>query len=234
MFNYKEDTPEFTDINSESYKGLRLYKTPSGTYLPSVTTILGAKDKPWLDNWRNMLGHDKAQKETDRCAARGTAVHLMCENYLKNQTIEEVTSGQPRDYIKLFNQIKLALNNKVSNIRAQEIALWDENLGAAGRVDLVADYNGVPSIIDFKTSNGNKTEDMIEDYFLQCTAYALMYYYLYDEVIEDIVIIITVEKGIMPLVFKKKIDDYVAPFMRQIKSFNQQKGHLVEKANEEL
>jgi hypothetical protein len=234
MFDYKEDTPEFIDLEVKSFRGLRFYQTPEGVYLPSVTTILSSKDKPWLDNWRNMLGDKKAQKETERCAARGTAVHLMCENYLKNQPIEEVIADQPREYVKLFNQIKLALNNKVSNIRAQEIALWDEKIGAAGRVDLVADYKGVPSIIDFKTSNNNKTEDMIEDYFIQCTAYALMYFYRYGELIEDIVVIITVEKGMMPLVYKKKIDDYVAPLLQQISDFMDAKGDVVEKANAEL
>lgn len=234
MFQYKEDAPVFIDLNSISYCGLRLYKTPSGKYLPSVTTILGDKEKPWLDNWRTSLGNKKAAAETKRCADRGEAVHLMCEQFLQNIPIDEIIANQPREYITLFNRIKIALNNKVSNIRAQEVALFDEVLGLAGRVDLIADYQNVLSVIDFKTSNNFKSEDMIEDYFIQCTAYALMYFYMYGEVIENIVIIITPEKGAMPIVYKKKIDDYVAPLLRRIADFNSSKGHLVEKANETI
>lgn len=233
MFTTYENCPQFVDLDTKTINNMRFYKTPSGILLPSITTVLGAKEKPWLDNWRQMLGDKKALVETERCAQRGTAVHLMCEKYLQNTPKEDVIKGQPPEHIKLFNQIRLALN-KVDQIRAQEVALWSEQLGVAGRVDLVAEYNGKLSIIDFKTSNNNKTEDIIEDYFLQCTAYALMYYQLYDEVIEDIVVIITVEKGLMPLVFTKNINEYIAPLLTRIKDFKMKKKDTLEKINVEV
>lgn len=233
MFTTYENSPQFVDLNTQTINGMRFYKTPSGILLPSITTVLGAKEKPWLDNWRQMLGDKKALAETERCTQRGTAVHLMCEKYLQNVPKEEVTKNQPPEYVKLFNQIRLALN-KVDQIRAQEVALWSESLGVAGRVDLVAEYNGKLSIIDFKTSNNNKTEDIIEDYFLQCTAYALMYYQVYGEIIEDIVVIITVEKGLMPLVFTKKIDNYVVILLNRIKDFKKMKKDTLEKANAKI
>ena len=82
-------------------------------------------------------------------------------------------------------------------------------------MDCVGDYDEVPSIIDFKTSNNNKDKDMIEDYFLQCTAYAIMWFEMTGERIEDIVIIMSVEKGMVPLIFRDKIDKYVNPLMKR-------------------
>lgn len=220
MFTYKVDTPEFQDISTVTKKGSRWYNTPNGPY-PSVTTILShGGDKQWLADWRNMLGPKKADKESKRCADRGTAVHEMCELFLMNKDVDEVVRGRQREHVALFNQIRMALR-KIDQIRAQEVALWSDQFKIAGRVDCIAEYNGTLSVIDFKTSNGMKDESMIEDYFLQCTAYALMYFELYNEPIEDIVVIITSEKGLMPLVFKRKIDDYVAPLLARVNKFHE-------------
>lgn len=209
-------TPNITELKDKITNGQRWYTTPSGVKYPSVTTVLGAKPKPHLEAWRQSLGPKKAAKETKRCADRGTAVHLMCEHYLNN--VKNPTKGQSIEDTKLFNQLKFRLNN-INNIRAQEVPLYSKALKIAGRVDAVGEYDGVLSIIDFKTSNNNKDEQMIEDYFLQCTAYAIMYEELFGEFIEDIVVIIAVERGMVPLVFKRKIDDYVVPLVERINMF---------------
>lgn len=218
MFDYVEQTTVLPEVDTITIKNKRWYETPNGTY-PSVTTILGHEEKPWLNDWKNMLGEKKANKETKRCSKRGEAVHLMSELYLKNVPIEEVTKGQERSNIQLFNMIKLAFNKRINNIRAQEVGLWSDQLMLAGRVDCIAEYDGVLSVIDFKTSNNDKDEKMIQDYLLQCTAYALMYTELYGEPIDDIVVIIAVENGLMPLVYKKKIDDYIEPLMVRLNDF---------------
>lgn len=210
------NVPQYDELDAKIINGLRWYTTPSGEKYPSVTSVLGHKEKPWLENWRQMLGPQKADKETKRCADRGTAVHLLAEKYLNNE--EGFTKGEKVEHIRLFNQIKLKLN-KINNIRAQEVPLYSEQLKVAGRVDCVGEYEGVLSIIDFKTSNNNKTEEMVGDYFLQCTAYAIMYHELFNEPIEDIVVIVAVEKGMMPMVYKRKIDDYVAPLLERINMF---------------
>lgn len=213
--------PHYQELDAKIVNGQRWYTTPEGNKYPSVTTILGVKEKPALKEWQLSLGVDKAKKETDRCAARGEAVHYMAEQYLKNE--EEPTKGQEQSNIKLFNQLKFKLN-KINNIRAQEIPLYSDVLGLAGRVDCVAEYDGVLSIVDFKTSNNNKNEQMVEDYFLQCTAYAIMYNELFDEPIEDIVVLIAVEKGMTPMVYKRKIDDYIKPLLERINMFKAKYG----------
>lgn len=208
--------PPFVELDSKTINGQRWYTTPNGVKYASVTTILGIEKKPWLENWKKALGPFKSAKETKRCADRGTSIHCITEKYLKNQ--EDPTLNESLSNKKLFNQLKLRLNN-INNIRAQEIPLYSHTLHIAGRVDCVADYDNILSIIDFKTSTNDKLEHMIQDYFLQSTAYALMYDELFDEFIEDIVILIAVEKGIMPLVFKRKIDEYVEPLLRRINKF---------------
>ena len=194
----------------------RWYKCPNGGTYPSVTTVLGDVEKPGLEAWRQMLGTKAADKETKRASDRGTAMHEMAEKYLMN--VENPTKGyQPSD-IKLFNQIKVRLN-KIDNIRGQELQMYSERLRLAGTADCIGEYDGTLSLIDFKSSTNVKGEDLVYDYFLQCTAYALMYFEHYDEPIENIVIIMGVEKGMVPMVFTGVIDDYVQPLLQRINTF---------------
>jgi len=210
------DQPNYKEITAETKNNRRWYPIREGVSYPSVTTMLGHAPKPWLEEWRESMGREKADIETKRCSDRGTAVHLMAERYLQND--KAPTKKQLGDHIKLYNQIKLTLN-KVDNIRAQEIPLFSDRLRLAGRVDVVGDYDGKLAVIDFKTSNTPKDLGMVEDYFLQSTAYAIMYFEMFDVPIEDIVIIIAVERGMVPMVFVKKIDDYVKPLLDRINTF---------------
>lgn len=194
----------------------RLYVTPNGNKYPSITTVLGDGDKPWLTSWRESLGEKRAAKETKRTADRGEAVHLMIENYLKNDS--NPTKNQKQEHITEFNSIRLRLK-KVDKILLQEGALYSDILRVAGRVDCVGEYDGVLSIIDFKTSTNDKSESMIEDYFLQATAYALMFEEQYGINIEQVVIMMTTERGIIPLVFKKQIHEYVEPLVQRINTY---------------
>mgnify|MGYP000029224441 CR=1 FL=1 len=216
------DIPELRKIiQKNKIGGLRYYETPEGNEYPSVTTILGAKEKPHLDRWRKMLGEDKAAKETKRCADRGTAVHEMAEKFLNNDP--EATKGYKPVYVGDFNKLRFALN-KIDNIRSQEVGLYSDTFKYAGTVDCVAEYMGVPSVIDFKTSTNNKTFDMVQDYFKQCTAYALAWEERTGELIEDIVVLIAVEKGLTPLVFKEKIENWIPALLEDIDKFNVRYG----------
>lgn len=214
MFNHLTQ-PNLKELETkQSASGKRFYKTPEGVWYPSITTILGIGEKEWLTDWRNMLGAKKADKETKRCAKRGSAIHELTEKYLNNETID--TSQYHHEYINDFNKLKMRLN-KINNIRGQELALYSDQLKIAGRVDCVGEYDGILSIIDFKTSTNNKYKKWIFDYFLQTTAYAIMWHERTNEAIEDIVILMTVENGMMPMIFKEKIDEYVAPLIKRIR-----------------
>jgi len=217
MFIHLGAPVDIPDIQSTTLpSGIRHYVTPDGNSYPSITTVLGSGEKPWLKNWKNMLGEDKAKKEMERCATRGTAVHELVEKYLNNE--EKFTRGYDPQHIKGFNQLKFRLNH-INNIRLQEAGLWSDRLGLAGRVDCIGEYEGKLCVIDFKTSNNNKDKDMILDYFLQCTFYALAWFERTGEPIEDIVILMNVERGMVPLVFKEKIDKYIEPLLERISTY---------------
>lgn len=211
------DTPTLPELKVTTLaSGKRTYVTPEGNKYPSITTLLGFKEKPWLEDWRNSLGHTKADKENKRARDRGDAIHAMNEKYLNNDP--SPTTGYAPDAIRGFNQVKFRLN-KINNIRCQESALYSDTLGLAGRVDCIGEYDGVLSIIDFKTSTNNKNDEMVEDYRLQCTAYAIMWHEMTGEPISNYAIIMSVEKGMVPLVFRGEIDKYVAPLLHRIDKY---------------
>ena len=216
MFTHVE-IPELPKIiQKNKVNGKRYYVTPDGNEYPSVTTVLGDKEKPWLEDWRKMLGDNKAKKETKRCADRGTAIHEMAEKYLNNEDFK-LRDYKP-EYVKDFNKLKMKLN-KIDNIRGQEVGLYSDRLKIAGTVDCVAEFDGLLSIIDFKTSTNNKTKDMIDDYFKQCTAYAIAWHERTGEAIEDITIIIAVERSLMPLVYTDKIENWIPALLNDITQF---------------
>lgn len=202
-------------MNSVDTPTGRFYTTPTGDKYASITTILGDKEKPGLISWKQSLGDVAAKKEMNRAADRGTAVHLMIEKYLNNDPTP--TTNQRLEHIVEFKSLKLILNN-ISDIIIQEAALYSDTLQVAGRVDCIGLYNGKLCIIDFKTSTNSKNRDIIQDYFLQTTAYAIMFEELYNIVIEDVIILMSVEKGV-PLVFKGKVDDYIHPLIKRINTF---------------
>lgn len=199
----------------------RFYTTPNGNKYPSITTILGAENKAWLTDWRASLGAERADKEMKRAAARGTAVHEMVERFINNDP--SPTAGHKHEHIPDFNMLRTQLR-KIDNVYTQESALWSDVLKCAGRVDCVGEYKGKLAIIDFKTSTNDKNSSMIEDYFLQTTAYALMFQERYDIQIDDIVILMSVEKGAVPLVFQRKVEDYIEPLLQRVNAYHKKHG----------
>ncbi|NBX87552.1 MAG: hypothetical protein EBQ97_03415, partial [Bacteroidetes bacterium] len=87
--------------------------------------------------------------------------------------------------------------------------------GLAGRVDLIAEWDGVLSVIDFKTSKKIKKTEDIQEHFAQCTAYAGMYEEHVSVPIDQIVIIMGVENE-KPLIFIEKTEDHINNLVEHI------------------
>jgi genome maintenance exonuclease 1 len=188
--------------------GRRYYQTPDDIAYPSVTTILGAKkDKTHLNNWIQRVGYEQADKIKVQAGNRGTAIHSICEDYVLNK--EHFPEGVMPANIMTFKCIKPALDKHVDNIRAVEAPLYSHRLKTAGRTDLIAEFDGVLSIIDFKTSLKEKKEEWITDYFLQATCYSMMAEELSDLEIKQIAILIAVDGQPEPQVFVKDRQPYV-------------------------
>jgi len=204
-FHHVEKTWNLDELVAKTTEEGRKYFTEDGKSFPSVTTVTGHRKQAFFAEWRR-----NNPQESKRVLVRGNKLHSVIEDYLNN---EEVPKDDHRAY-EQFDNIKSLLHN-ISNIRAQESALYSPLLCLAGRVDCVADYNGVPSIIDFKTSKRLKTKDQIEDYFCQATAYAIMWQQMTGEKIPQIVILITTANGEVQEYVERPVN-YVGPLKRKI------------------
>ena len=205
MFNYCSPR-ELSDLKSETFPdGKRYYTLEDGTRLPSVTTVLGAQKKQAIFEWRQRVGEVEANRISKQATSRGTNVHTICENYLNNK-VDYMKDIMP-DALEYFLSIKPFLN-KINNIHYQEAALWSKQLGMAGRVDCIGEYEGELAVIDFKTASRAKSRDSIMDYFWQTTAYSLMYEELIGVPINNLVIIMAV-KDSQPLIINEKTSDHI-------------------------
>jgi len=183
----------------------RYYRTPDGDF-KSVTNILGERlDHSALDAWKKRIGEIEAKKISQQASRRGTAIHNLAEQYLLNN--KDYAKGAMPINIQTFNTIRSILDKNIGTIYGIEALLYSRLLKAAGTADLLAEYNGVNSIIDFKTSKRIKTEDQIEGYFLQTTAYSLMVSEHTGINFPQIVIVMMVDNE-DPLIFIKKARDY--------------------------
>ena len=205
-------------LNTVYENNRRFYLTPEGNKYPSITSVLGANpDKiKILQKWRERVGEAEANNISQKASHRGTAVHQICEDFLNNE--KEYINGAASDSVEMFGSLKPILTQSVGNIYGQELALYSDRLGVAGRVDLIAEWDGVPSIIDFKTSARPKKLEWVDDYFMQCSGYAAMYYEMTDFPIKDVVIAIMVD-GDSPQIFKGKVSDWLPSLARAIVNF---------------
>ena len=212
-FNHVDLPNKLPDITTETIKGKRFYVTPEGKKYPSITTVLSGRNNEGIVKWRESVGNDVANQIMRQAASRGTAVHNLVENYLNNEEL----SKQDVLPTALFTLLKPELDN-INNIRIQEGGLYSDYYGVAGRVDCIADYKGVLSVIDFKTSTKEKNEDWIENYFIQGSAYAEMYKEHFGEEVTQVVILITTEEGTTQ-VFKKNKVDYLPQLKEAVQDF---------------
>jgi hypothetical protein len=197
----------FPDIETEYVDGKRYYKTPVGN-LPSVTTVLGQKLRnQGIEEWKARVGEEEARKVSTQAATRGTAVHDLCEKYLRNDPNYK-RGAMPFNLIT-FSGIKKHLDMCVGSVYAMEAALWSKRLGTAGRTDLLAGWLGVNSVVDFKTSKRKKDEEDIESYFVQATCYSMMAEELTTLKFPQIMVIIAIDHEDTPQVFVKSRDQYV-------------------------
>ena len=223
-FKHVENKAELDSLTTKYKDGMRLYESPTGKFLPSVTTVVGWDKQKFFAEWRR-----KNPKESKRVLARGNKLHTLIEDYLNNkfdvESAEDKSKVSP-DILDLFLMMQPNLNN-IDNVYAQEVPLWSEQVGLAGRVDCVAEYNGQLSIIDFKGSTREKREEDIDNYFEQATAYAIMWHERTGVRIDNIVIIIASEDGTTQ-VFEKKPINYVKSLYNKILKFRREHQNELE------
>jgi len=212
IFKHIELESNFDSLSVENKAGVRYYKSPNGKWLPSVTTVTGWSKREFFKEWRE---NPNNRRESKRCLTRGNELHTLIEDYLNNN--EDFWGDKLPINVELFKQIQPELE-RIDNIYAQEVPLWSNTLGLAGRVDCVAEFDGELSIIDFKGSTKSKKEEWIENYFRQATAYAIMFQEKTNITIKNIVIMVANEDGTNQIFVKKPLS-YVKGLYQDIKNF---------------
>lgn len=214
MFIHTPNTKPLPNLKRKNEDGRRVYYDDDGVKYHSVTNVVGSIDQQGLEEWRKAVGEDVANYVSRKAMNLGTKMHTMVETYLYNKKNTEKNLFAKAH----FDNIKPLLQ-PITNIRGLEEKMCSKELGLAGTADCIAQYNGELSIIDFKTSSKKKQEDWILKYFLQTTAYAIMWEEITGEKIEQIVILITGEDGSRDEYIRNK-QDYIEELHRVIERFN--------------
>ena len=222
----------FKDVKEVNIGGIRHYKLGNECY-PSVTTVLGALPKPeQLQKWIDKVGTLEAERIKNDSADRGQAMHGYIEDYLCGCIELNGTGITFHPGYFMAKDLKPYLD-RIDNIHCLETPLFSSKFKLAGRVDCIAEYDGVLSIIDFKNARKLRTSDMITNYFMQTTAYAGLYEDMTNIRVDQIVLLMAVENK-APQVFIKNPKNYIKPLVAAIKNYNKQveqfKG-LLEDAN---
>ena len=207
---------ELPKLKRQNIDGARYY-TVNGRPMVSITSVTSHWNKHIFVDWRKRIGEAEANRITRRATSRGTATHSLIENHLLNKEVE-FDKPSPK---MLFLQSKETLKN-INNIYALEESLYSEELGVAGTVDCIAEYNGELSIIDFKTAEKPKPRAWIENYFVQAAAYACMFFERTGIPVKKLVIIMTCENGDVTVYeeydkikYMKKLVLYIQKFVEE-------------------
>jgi genome maintenance exonuclease 1 len=201
---FKHNTINLPRLEAQEINNRRYYVTPQGKFYPSITTLLGQCSKESIESWKKSIGEENAKQISEYACALGENLHYVIEKYLDNDPnfLEKTTIHSKY----MFSSMQDTLD-RIDNIYTQEASLYSDTLGLAGRTDCIAEFDGIPSIIDFKTSRKEKKEEWITNYFVQGTAYSLMFEEMTGIKIKQIVILMCTYDS-QPIIFKVNRSNY--------------------------
>lgn len=197
----------------------RFYETPEGFYYPSVTTVLSSIKKKELDDWRQAVGEDEANRVSKLATTRGNKLHQYCEDFLLNRNTNLST---------LDNTMFSSINEQLSSIVpvAIEKACYSNKLKVAGKFDCIGYIGNKLSIIDFKTTSKVKYDGQFDEYYMQTAAYSAMVYETFGLLIPDITIIMQNLKDNETYVFRKCVRDWLPEFIKVRNAFKCESAFL--------
>lgn len=213
VFNHIDINFKWPTVKRKNINGVRHYVDEEYNVYHSVTKVMGVLADEGIKQWREKVGDAVADYVMIKAQTNGTKLHTYVEDYLNNKE-PQFDNLLAKSH---FENIKPLLSG-IDNIRGQEVQMFSKKLKLAGTVDCVADYNGIPSIIDFKTSSKKKPEEWIQNYFQQTTAYSLMWEENTGQKIEQIVILMSGE-DITTQAYIKNRTEYIQPLYETIAKF---------------
>ena len=204
------------ELEKRETPGCRLYQLPNGDWVPSITSVTSFYNRETFAKWRKKIGIEEANRITKKATARGTDYHEAAQAYLENKELDWNEFRPATQF--MFHHSKPYLD-KINNIHAIERTLYSEYFGLAGRVDCIGEYEGELAVIDFKTSEKIKPEEWLENYFVQETAYACMYYEMTEIPIQKLITIMVTPGGEVKVFDKRNKSEYIKLLVRYIKEF---------------
>tara|TARA_B100000768_G_scaffold153107_1_gene149180 strand:+ start:21119 stop:21868 length:750 start_codon:yes stop_codon:yes gene_type:complete len=211
---------DYGDLECETLPTGRTYKTPDGEKYPSITTVLSVNSGDSIAKWRARVGNEEADKISFRASTRGTLVHEIIEDYINNK--EDYAKKYMPNIVANFLDVKDILDSRIGKVYAQEVPLYSDHLGIAGRVDCVAEFDGKLSIIDFKTSTRTKLRKYVLNYFQQEAFYAIAWEERTKLPITQLVTIIAVDNE-APQVFIEHRDVHAPELIKTIAKYREKK-----------
>lgn len=219
MKEFRYEMFEGKTLKRKNVEGKRLYVTESGEKYPSVTTVLSYFSRKGIAAWRARVGNEEANRVSSQASRAGTAVHDIAEKYTLG-TLNEKESNPIA--LATFRTIQPYLDDNVDVIHGIELQMYSDELKTAGTADLICEYNGKKTMLDFKTSKRPKKKEDITTYFMQAAAYSIMVKEHYDIDIEQVVILMAVHQG-EPIVFVEPIEYYIKMTRKFFQLYNQGK-----------
>ena len=204
------------ELEKRETPGCRLYQLPNGDWVPSISSVTSFNNREIFAKWRKKIGIEEANRITKKATARGTDYHEAAQAYLENK---ELDCNEFRPATQFMVHHSKPYLDKINNVHAIERTLYSEYFGLAGRVDCIGEYEGELAVIDFKTSEKIKPEKWLENYFVQETAYACMYYEMTEIPIQKLITIMVTPGGEVKVFDKRNKSEYIKLLVRYIKEF---------------
>lgn len=172
----------------------RFYEV-NGELFPSVTTIIKAtrtlEDCNRLRKWQHKIdkihGTDTAKYESSSAKDRGNTIHkAIADSLLGLYDAQTPIAPELKSYWNSVNPIVKAIKSPC----AVEHIVYHDTLKYAGTLDLIADWQGKRTIIDWKTSSRIKKLSWMSEAILQVVAYKGAYESMQDQRIEQALVVV--------------------------------------------
>ena len=207
------------DLSQFLIEGVRHYGVDDQTCYPSITSVISwVNRKKWAD-WRQKVGVEEANRKTKKATTRGTKFHLLAEEYCANRDYKSLEEYNVPLVQLMFKAAKPYLDKHITTVYAQETRMCSHKMCLAGTVDLICEWDGELAIVDFKTSEKEKPEEWLEDYFVQLSAYWAMFAETTDVVPKKLVVFLVAENGDVQIVERTNIMNYLTTLRDYVSKF---------------
>jgi len=192
--------------------------------LPSVTSILQAtkseEDKAAIKNWVSRVGSTEANRIKNEASNRGTSMHSYIEDFLRGRINESFFESNEKYKNMAKEIIDKGIKGKLEEIYGIETTLHYPKK-YAGASDLIAIYNGKPSIIDFKNSTQLRKDEWNFEYYLQLSAYQMAHNKVYGtDINQGVILVCTKDLMFQSFVIdSERLKNYQEIFLRKVDEY---------------